>query len=82
MPDLLNRYSLWLGAALSAVLGVALGAVGRPVAGLVVAAFGLLGSAGLWCALRTGASTLPGPAALDALIGAATPVLVVVVSDT
>ena len=77
-----NRYSLLLGCALVALLGALIGAVWKPIAGLIVALAGVLGFSAMWAALRTGASTLTGPVQLRELMGSGAPLLVEVVSDT
>jgi hypothetical protein len=77
-----NRYSLWLGAAVVALLGAVIGAVWRPVAGALVALAGVAGFTAMWRALRTGPSTLSSLPQLREAVGAGKPVLVEVFSDT
>lgn len=80
--QVVNRYSLFLGAAIAALAGGAVGAVWRPVAGLAIALAGVAGSLAMWLALRTGPSTMPSLDALRDIVGKGRPVLVEVFSDT
>ncbi len=77
-----NRYSLWLGAGMFALVGGVIAVAWRPVVGALVAASGLLASLLYWRTFRTGSSTLESAASLDAVSGHGEPVLVFLFSDT
>lgn len=77
-----NRYSLWVGTGAIALVGAVVAAFWKHTIGLLIVATGVGSGVAMWAAFKTGGSTLTDMAQLDAVIGAGSPLLLEVFSDS